>query len=160
MGWKICDEGLELGGLLLSAQRFVPPAGGSIRSAPSSLGRLPIAAVRGGDRFALPLGRGEAFWIGLLGSGDARLTIITGGGVEILLPEGERSGSLRIVPGLAEGDSFRALDLGSAAALRVRSKGQIADIELVPRSAFRRLTGLAPPAPVDPAAGYSGNRLP
>jgi hypothetical protein len=160
MGWKVCDEGLELGGLLLSAQRFVPPANGLIASAPTSLGRLPIAAVRGGDRFALPLGRGEAFWIGLLGSGEARLTLITGGGTEILLAPGERSGPLRIVPGLAEGDAFRALDLGSAAALRICSQGQTADIDLVRRSAFRRLTGRAPPVPIDPAAGYSGRRLP
>ena len=56
---------LDLGrGLLLTFQRFVYPAGGSVHQPPASLGALPVGCNALGA-WLLPLADDECFWIGM-----------------------------------------------------------------------------------------------
>src|ERR1051325_11801929 len=62
--WSAGIEGLRLGSLLISFQRFVRPDDNLVDGIPPSLGALPLAYCRGA--FLLPLAEEEAFWVGVI----------------------------------------------------------------------------------------------
>lgn len=169
----------------MSFQRFAWPPAGHVRSAPASLGALPVAKVAS-DAALLPVAAGEAFWIGLDATGaqpEARLALraqlASGRAVDALSGREWNEHGTTAVPtrrrprieGIARPDgafdvfgrvpedndascialSFRVVD--AAGSTRV-------DVEIVDPAAFRQRSGDDPPAPLDPAAGYRGHRLP
>jgi hypothetical protein len=169
----------------VSFQRFAWPPGAHVRSAPASLGALPIASP-GGDSALLPVAAGEAFWIGLDPHGgrpDTRLQLraqlASGRAVDVLTGREWGADAATLMPirarprieGIARPDgtfdvlgrapanseasctglSFRVVD--AAGSTRVV-------VEVVDPAAFRQRSGDDPPAPLDPAAGYRGHRLP
>jgi hypothetical protein len=169
----------------VSFQRFVWPPAGVVRSAPTSLGALPVARSSR-NAFLLPVAAGEAFWIGLdpLGAqADARLALrvqLAGGrAVEARSGRAWNEDEPTLAPihgrprieGIARPDgAFDVLgrapaDNGaSCTGLSFRIADAIGstrvDVEIVGPEAFRQRSGDDPPAPIDAAAGYRGQRLP
>ncbi len=166
----------------LSFQRFQWPPGGIIRDAPRSLGALPVGQD-GGTEWLLPVAGGEAFWIGVNAERAVELA------VKADMQQGEALDALSgrpwaprtaqtvavqqflVIAGLRSRDILwafsRTADDTTAPACRAisfferdASLNELAMVRLVEYADFAERTGLAPPAPVDPNAGYKGHRLP
>ena len=159
MSWTLQPQGLAAGPLHVSFQRFVRPASGRVAAAPSSLGALPVAAC--GAAFLLPVAAGEAFWIGL--------SVTPGAAVRLLITAERRDGTSmplapvlvppsRGVAGVPAGPQFAVFDAELAALILHGSTA--ARIEIADPATFAARTGVAAPAPPDPAAAYGGWRLP
>lgn len=146
--------------LHVSFQRFAWPAGGWIAEVPGSLGALPVAAC--GADFLLPVGDGEAFWIGLsLSPGAAPAPV----GITVERHDGTilQSGTLLVPParwfaGFPDRNGIAVLDV-AIAWLTVHCEA-VARIELAGWEAFAERTGAAAPEALNPSAAYGSWRLP
>lgn len=177
-----CDGGIRVGLFLrVSFQRFAPPSGGVVDDVPRSLGALPVGAA-GDGTLLLPVGEGEAFWIGLS-------TEAPGTRAEVAVAATLADGSVRAeppvrvvgasrIPGMARADGrhdvFSRTATASSAGCRVlalrcrigRRGGRVparpaaVTVRLVDAASFAAETGCAPPGPLDPEAAYGGWRLP
>jgi hypothetical protein len=142
--------------------------------------------MRASDTALLPVAAGEAFWIGLDPTGaqpDARLQLraqlASGRAADVLSGLAWNEDAATLIPtrsrprieGIARSDgafdvlgrapadneascvilSFRVMEANSSTSV---------DVEIVDPAAFRQRSGDDPPAPLDPAAGYRGHRLP
>lgn len=161
--WEAAAEGLRLGRILISFQRFARPPDETVDRAPPSLGALPVAKTR--TAFALPVAEAEAFWIGVefpAGSGFKSVALEGRG------PDGKAFPIARIdvpqtciVPGVTLPDGkFRSFGRDRPVELRVRIDEHAACVTLMDTTAYVACTGMPAPAPLDPAAGYGGWRLP
>jgi hypothetical protein len=155
--WRAGPDGLTIGARSISFQRFVRPADGTVAGAPASLGALPVAASAGD--FLVPVGDGEAFWIGLMGPGGIALEAVLPGERRALTPR-SRAPELAVVAGLPRPDGrFDVLGAGLLA-VQVSFGGRTAQVRLTPPDAYQAATGEPAPEPLDPSSGYGGWRLP
>jgi hypothetical protein len=160
---------------VLSFQRFAWPVNGVVERAPSSLGALPVG-IGAARELLLPLSHEECFWIGLgVSPGTPRITLA----VAVELSNGEVldaiSGkswgadqpSMVVVVETPRIEGIRRLD--GRVGVFARETRRRADFNCVclrfrvaaPGGApFAAETGLTPPAPLDPDAGYKGWLLP
>lgn len=146
--------------MIVSAQRFVRPATGVIGSLPTSLGMLPIAAMRPEDGFALPLAAGEAAWLGVRRPGGGLIiTAHVRHGEPAILPA-VVIGRLRAYPGTPMADGYATIDLLHVRSLCFAHADATAVLRVVDHSTFAQATGQPVPSPLDPGAGYGGRRLP
>ncbi|CAN7419968.1 hypothetical protein LJR084_002749 [Variovorax sp. LjRoot84] len=168
----------------LSFQRFLRPtsriASGSL---PSSLGALPVGLGRQGD-LIVPTADNEAFWVGLELARAAqpitlRLSVELRSG-DVLDALGAAPSSALTVPPTRHvggfthaGSGLRAFARGGgenidgcvrlvfrAAILAVESEPFSTVVRLVDYAGFTAESGMAPPSPLDPDAGFQGWRLP
>jgi hypothetical protein len=175
-------------GLVLTFQRYALPEPGFIHRAPASLGALPVGLADDGD-LLLPLAPRECFWIGLNAEAsqalyislaierpDGALTdVLSGGSCEpdaatvVALHGMRRIEGIRRSDGTfdpllrADGEGARPQGRRLHVWLRRTLEGvveAVVAVELVDYSTFTERTGLPPPEPLDPAAGYKGWRLP
>lgn len=156
-GPRVTATGLWLPpGLRVSFQRYAGPAGGAQADAvPASLGLLPVAPAPSGA-LLLPVGAGEAFWIGLEAGAPLQLTldvVARDGGVEHI--DRQVAGPDRI--GGHAGLAFTRPPLDC---LRFATAGGRATVQVVDAAVFMAATGRPAPAPLDLSAGYRGWRLP
>jgi hypothetical protein len=184
--WRVVTEGLALGTLRLTFQRYALPATRTLAAAPRSAGALPVGAAgsTGGQSFVLPLAENEGFWIGgyVEGAGNFFLALgWTSGSVTRDVGSGKPWSDApppfialppdRVFPGVTlPGGGYRAFAREAAAgdrtALRIvaRAGSDEAQSEAVLAVAdypdFVALTGLRRPAPLDLKARYRGQRLP
>lgn len=146
--------------MIVSAQRFVQPATGVIGSLPTSLGVLPIAAMKPGHCFALPLAAGEAAWLGVLGPGEGLIiTAHVRHGEPAILPA-VVIGCLRAYPGMPTADGYATIDLLHVRSLSIAHADATAVLRVVDHPTFAQATGQPVPSPLDPGAGFCGRRLP
>jgi hypothetical protein len=153
-----------------------------VGDAPPSLGALPVGQDGHGE-WLLPLADGEAFWIGINAERATELAVKVEG------PQGDAFDALAgrpwdlqtaqtvvvdpfvVVAGLRRGDALwafarTAADPAAPACraisffVRNASLPEPAIVRVVDYADFAGRTGLAPPAPLDPDAGYKGYRLP
>lgn len=194
-GWT-CGDALREGGLVISFQRYVRPAGGLSPDWPRSLGALPIASGPGG-RHLLPIADDEAFWIGLsLAAPTKRIALAlaatspNSGAVDVVtgetwneyehglvlvpdcswvdgvrLPDGHKVPFVRGSPRVSEvGWTGLLIYLIASGECEKREDSRISDralkIRFVTYTQYAALAGCAPPAPIDPTAGYEGWLLP
>ena len=173
---------------MTSFQRYSCPAAGVVEAAPPSLGALRVGVGARGGLF-LPVA-GEAFWIGIhvaRGSPSLDVAVLAAleDGCAVDTFSGIRPGRGRlptratvppmlVLPGIRrpDGTSWWALtsapppDAGPAcqglvlAMWRRNRCVALARIRLVDFAEFTARTGLPPPPPLDPDAGYGGWRLP
>jgi hypothetical protein len=156
-------------GVRLSFQRYVLPPSGNVVGTPASLGALPVAQDDGGP-WLLPLASSEAFWIGLGAAPGAAPGTLA---LRARAADGHFVGTAAIaitatsrLSGLPDGKgSVLAFARGGGphglAELRLQAPGQAPlRLRLVDPATFAARTGLPPPAPLDPEAGYRGWRLP
>jgi hypothetical protein len=168
-------------GLVLSFQRFALPATGVIDRLPPSLGALPAGVAQDGT-LMLPVADGEAFWIGASTDGPD-------GQAEVMVSSVLSDGRTRVAPTLRAAPSARLAGLprgdGGYDAFtrtattsgpgcdaltfrcRIRQRGRPWParftrlvVRLAGPDAFAAATGVPPPGPLDPGAGYGGWRLP
>jgi hypothetical protein len=176
-------EGLRLGPLSVSFQRFEAPAGGSIQQAPSSLGALPVGENDRGE-WLLPVADGEAFWIGVNAEPAAELALrvdtqrdgaldaLSGKEWDVAAPQVMRVTAFVVIAGIHRGDGLLwafARRPKSDAALASRAVSFVVrndhhqgliEVRLIDYPGFAAQTGRPPPAPLDPDAGYKGVLLP
>jgi hypothetical protein len=172
--------------LAVSFQRFAWPPEGIVRTAPASLGALPVARFANGNVALLPVAPGEAFWVGFdaRGAGDARVALCaelaSDRRVDALSGREWREDEATFVSargrprieGIARPDGAFAVlgrapedDRASCTSLsfRVGDPSNVdvrVDVEIVDYAAFRERSGEDPPSPLDPGAAYRGQRLP
>jgi hypothetical protein len=180
---RLTDEGLHLGPLTVSFQRFQQPADGTVREVPHSLGALPLGEGDAGE-WLLPVADDEAFWIGLNAQRPIEVAIevgtIAGRSLDALsglawdarAPHTVSPNSFAIVAGIRRDDdslwAFTPVPIEDVAPAcdairffaRNRHLWQLAHVRLVNYSNFAARTGRSPPTPIDPNSGYSGFRLP
>jgi hypothetical protein len=155
-------DGIRLGDLLVSFQRFLRPCDGVITRAPPSLGSLPVALAQG--RFVLPLRVEEAFWIGVTlerpdGCSLLILQMLQAFGTHRLAVR--LSGQLTVVPGFPLGDGQYAVfarPMLQGVRVHVTRRGVV--VRVVDPDSYTIRSGLPAPGAVDASAGYGGWRLP
>jgi hypothetical protein len=178
---RLTQEGLQLGPLAVSFQRFQRPSAGIISDAPPSLGALPVG--EGNGEWLLPVADHEAFWIGVNAERAIELAVNArtqgGGALDVLSGRRwnaralqtfalaafaiiagirRRDGTLWVLTRAPSGDAPACEAIGLFARdPRLRKLGSV---RLVDYASFAERTGRAPPAALDPNAGYKGFRLP
>lgn len=162
-GWVSCPEGLQLGSLLVSFQRYPLPAGAVIRRAPPSLGALPVALTPSG--FLLPIDDDEAFWIGVVVPAPAplnpfRISAILLDATEVVVASLSEPRTHVLAGMLRADDQFDAFCRGSIEALGLSVGDCTALVRPTDPATFSASTGRPAPAPLDRSAGYRGWRLP
>jgi hypothetical protein len=180
---RLTHQGLQLGPLTVSFQRFQRPSGGIIREAPPSLGALPVGEGQRGE-WLLPVAEDEAFWIGVNADRAVQLAVKvetqSRGALDALsgrtwnkrAPQTISLASFAIIAGIRLDDgtlwAFARAPSGDAApacaAMRFFARNRclqnLAGVRLVNYISFAKHTGREPPVAIDPNAGYKGFRLP
>jgi hypothetical protein len=180
---RLTHQGLQLGPLIVSFQRFQRPSGGIILEAPPSLGALPVGGGQRGE-WLLPVAEDEAFWIGVNTDRAVQLAVkvetqsegpfdaLSGRTWNTRAPQTIALASFAIVAGIrrdngtlwafARGPSGDAAPACTAMRFFARNRRllNLAGVQLVNYTSFARRTGRVPPVEIDPNAGYKGFRLP
>lgn len=178
--WQTGEDGFGLiyGALTVSFQRFAAPANGIVEGVPRSLGQLPLARERA-DRFVVPIGDGEAVWIGLsVPAGLSRRVavvaqLVNGLTRQVCGPEAEVA-PVRHLAGISDGEGrymvLGSRDRGAARAIESLNVAPLSDqgvaegdpaiVRFVSLSEARRLAPRLRIPPFDRDAGYQGVRLP
>jgi hypothetical protein len=149
---------------------------------------LPVTSIAPLHAF-LPVGDGEAFWMGLRASGEhgrceglAVAAKLGRGIIDVISGGPWRAGECKIahlrarprIEGIQRADGrFDVLgrapkpDNRSCSELRLQVAGDSCDprqppltVEIVDYETFQRRTGIDPPSPLDTEAGYKSYRLP
>jgi hypothetical protein len=180
---RLTEQGLQLGSLTVSFQRFQRPADGIIQEAPPSLGALPVGEGSGRE-LLLPVADDEAFWLGVNTDREVALAVNVerqGGGMldavsgrtwSTRTPQTIVLSSFAIIAGIrrddgtvwafardSDGDTAPACCAIGFFARRQRLR-TLGSVRLVTYAIFTTRTGRAPPAAIDPSAGFKGFRLP
>jgi hypothetical protein len=161
--WTGGPEGLRLGALLVSFQRFARPVGDVVGRAPSSLGALPVAP--GPSGFLLPLADDEAFWIGVIVPADPNpgalvLEVVFENGRTAPVTRLEKPGTV-FIAGIGRSDGrFEAFCRPCIAGLYVSLGDHRTRVCLTEPTTYAEMSGCPRPEPLDPSAAYGGWRLP
>ena len=170
--------GLRCGSLSVSFQRFEAPANGVLSGLPRSLGQLPLAR-EDTDCFVLPVGVGEAVWIGLSVSagqswGLSVTALLTNGLMRPVCEPKAKVAPILHLAGIPISEN-RWLVLGrcdcgdapglasllvTAASGSSRAGAAPLTVRFVSFSEARRLAPQLRIPPLDRKAGYRGYRLP
>ena len=162
-GWTGGVEGLRLGPLLVSFQRYSRPEISVVQQAPTSLGALPVAWAE--TTFLLPVANCEAFWIGALAEAPSWPLPLR---VSAEDAHGQTAPILQLAEiGIAVGAGrprddclFDALCPPVCVGLRIIAGGYATGIVVVTPGEYAARTGQPQPPLLDLDAGYKGWWLP
>lgn len=159
--WECTREGLRHAQTLISFQRFPKPAGAFAVEAVRSYGALPSERV--GSEIFLPLPEDDAFWIGVIRSGEGAdglsLHADLADGRRIAL-SGVRHASLLSVMGFADGDALQPFMRPRVTSIGIGIGCATRSITIVSPDEFTRLTGRKGPEALRDDSAYKGWRLP
>lgn len=159
--WECTREGLRHAQTLVSFQRFPKPAGPLAVEAVRSYGALPPGQV--GTEILLPLPDDDAFWIGVILSGEGAdglsLHADLADGRRIAL-SGVRHASLLSIMGFADGDALQPFTRPRVTSIGIGIGSDTRSVKIVSPDEFTRLTGRNGPEALPDDSAYKGWRLP